>query len=451
MSGIRIYNVGLDGIRLSKGITVEEFKNWIVGTISGGNSDYMTSVVESDDGGYVSIGYQQSDTLGAYDICIFKYDKNLNLLTQKSIGGSANDFGLKICKSTDGGFIVVGQQSSEGVGSSDAFIIKYDSNLSLINQKALGDTGTDIFKSVIATPDGGCIVVGSQTSQSEGGYNAFIVKYDSNLVVQAQKSLGGTSNDHFEDVIDSGDGGYVAVGYHASNSIASDDGLIVKFNSNLEPIIVKGFGWTGTDRFRGIVRKDSGGFVVCGEQSSQGQGAYDGLVVEYDSNLNVTKQIYVGGSDSDYFNSITKSIEGGYVVSGYSYSGAVGANDLLIVKLDNQLNVLEQKFLGGASNDISRSIITTSDLGYIIVGNERSVNGNYDGLITKIPNDFSLLTGTLTNHSGLYWATANLLSSTTTLNETTPTLTETTLTLTETSTTLTESTTTLTEIRSEKQ
>ena len=57
-----------------------------------------------------------------------------------------------------------------------------------------------------------------------------------------------------------------------------------------------------------------------GEQNSQGQGAFDGMVVEYDSSLNVTKQIYVGGSDNDFFNSITKSIDGGYIVSGYSYS-----------------------------------------------------------------------------------------------------------------------------------
>ena len=452
MSGIKVYNVGLKGITLSKGITVEEFKSWIVGTISGGNSDYITSVVESDDGGYVATGYQQSDSLGAYDIAILKYDNNLNLLSQKSLGGSNNDFGLKICKSSDGGFFVVGQQNSQVEGtSSNGFIVKYDSNLSLVTQRALGGSGTDIFKSVLATPDGGCIVVGSQTSQTEGGYDAFIVKYDSNLDVQSQKSIGGSASDHFEDVIDSGDGGYIAVGYHASNSIASDDGLIVKFNSNLEPIIVKGFGWTGADRFRSIVKKNDGGFVVCGEQNSQGQGAFDGMVVEYDSSLNVTKQIYVGGSDNDFFNSITKSIDGGYIVSGYSYSNAVGVNDILFVKLDSQLNVIGQKFLGGASNDITRSIITTSDLGYVTVGNERSVNGNYDGLIAKIPNDFSLLTGTLTSHSTLYWAASNLLFAPTTLNETTPTLTETTLTLTENSTTLVESTTSLSEIRSEKQ
>jgi len=61
MSGIKIYNVGLNGIQLSKGMTVQEFNSWIVSTLGGSSSDSFWSVTQSNDGGYVAIGYQNSE------------------------------------------------------------------------------------------------------------------------------------------------------------------------------------------------------------------------------------------------------------------------------------------------------------------------------------------------------------------------------------------------------
>jgi len=77
MSGIKIYNVSLKGIQLSKGMSVQEFKSWIINTLGGSGNDYYWSVVQSNDGGYVAVGYQQSQGQGGNDALITKLPSDL--------------------------------------------------------------------------------------------------------------------------------------------------------------------------------------------------------------------------------------------------------------------------------------------------------------------------------------------------------------------------------------
>ena len=90
MTGIKIYNVNLNGIQLSKGMTVEEFKSWIVSTLGGSSSDYYQSVIQTNDGGYVAVGAQYSQGQGSYDALIVKLPNDFSLLS----GSISNHSGL---------------------------------------------------------------------------------------------------------------------------------------------------------------------------------------------------------------------------------------------------------------------------------------------------------------------------------------------------------------------
>ena len=294
----------------------------------------------------------------------------------------------------------MGYQSSEGQGSADAFIVKYDSNLNLILQKGLGDTVSDLYRSVIQSNDGGYVVVGYQNSEGQGNRDALIVKYDSNLNLITQKGLGGSGIDYYQSVIQSNDGGYVVVGYQSSEGQGSADALIVKYDSNLNLITQKGLGGSGNDNFWSVIQSNDGGYLVIGSQNSEGQGNYDTLIVKYDANL----------------------------------------------------NLITQKGLGGINNDLFYSVIQSNDGGYVAVGYQDSEGqGNRDALITKLPNDFNLITGPLVNHSGLSWTSPNLVETSPNLVETSPNLVETSTNLVETSTNLVETSPNLVEARSEKQ
>ena len=102
----------------------------------------------------------------------------------------------------DGGYIVYGSSGStdiEGllIKDGNAIIVKYDKDGNLLWQKSWGGNFLDGFKSVFQTEDSGFIVFGYSTSTDiEGlpnkGYDdAIIVKYDKDGNLLWQKSWGG--------------------------------------------------------------------------------------------------------------------------------------------------------------------------------------------------------------------------------------------------------------------
>ena len=81
----------------------------------------------------------------------------------------------------------------------------------------------------------------------------------------------------------------------------------------------------------------------------------------------------LGGSSSDYANSIQQTSDGGYIVTGQTTSndgdisdGNSGGGDIWIVKLDEIGDKIWDKTLGGSDNDNANSILQTSDGGYIV-------------------------------------------------------------------------------------
>jgi len=103
------------------------------------------------------------------------------------------------------------------------------------------------------------------------------------------------------------------------------------------------------------------------------------------SQLNITIEKNFGGTLNDQAKSIKTTIEGGFVVAGYSDSnnGDVGGNhgelDFWVIKLDTDLNIEWEKNLGGSDNDYASSIQQTLDGGFIIAGASFSNDGNVGG------------------------------------------------------------------------
>src|SRR5688572_15192356 len=92
-------------------------------------------------------------------------------------------------------------------------------------KKTYGGTKADKAASVIATSDHGFLVVGysySNDGQVTGHHgstttsDAWVVKLDEEGNLEWQHSYGGTANDNFRHVIETGDGDFICVGTTAS-------------------------------------------------------------------------------------------------------------------------------------------------------------------------------------------------------------------------------------------
>jgi hypothetical protein len=123
--------------------------------------------------------------------------------------------------------------------------------------------------------------------------------------------------------------------------------------------------------------------------------------VKLDSSGNVIWTKTIGGSDNDEARSIIQSSDGGYVVAGYTESFGAGYGDIYVVKLDSSGNVIWTKTIGGSGGDGARSIIRSSDGGYVFAGSTTSFGvGNSDIYVVKMDaNGNVCFSQNITNYS----------------------------------------------------
>jgi hypothetical protein len=345
-----------------QGSTFAKAISWIA-------DNYARSVIQSSDGGYVVAG----------DFVV-KLDGSGNLQWSKIIGGYA----YSIIQSSDGGYVVAGGapsfESFEAGGryNLDMYVVKLDSSGNIMWAKTIGGSDWDYANSIIQSSDGGYVVAGgteSFGSESSGSGedigDIFIVKLDSSGNVQWAKTIGGASEDRANSIIQSSDGGYVVAGWTASFGAGYVDIFIVKLDSSGNVVWTKTIGGSSDDRAYSITQSSDGGYVVAGFTTSFGAGKEDMYVVKLDSSGNVVWTKAIGGSDGDEARSIIRSSDGGYVVAGETGSFGSGG-DIFVVKLDSSGNVQWAKTIGRSSWDSASSsassIIQSSDGGYVIAG-----------------------------------------------------------------------------------
>tara|TARA_Y100001970_G_C14203085_1_gene842336 strand:+ start:888 stop:2141 length:1254 start_codon:yes stop_codon:yes gene_type:complete len=93
-------------------------------TWGGVRADKASSIVQTLDGGFVITGSQYSDAT-ADDIWIVKFDDSLNPSWERTYGGDLNDNGSSIMQTDDGGYIVTGSSMSYG-NQSQIILLKVD-------------------------------------------------------------------------------------------------------------------------------------------------------------------------------------------------------------------------------------------------------------------------------------------------------------------------------------
>jgi gliding motility-associated-like protein len=280
-----------------------------------------------------------------------------SLQWEKALGGSDGDIAFCVKQTSDRSYIVAGQTGSNNGnvsgnhgGYSDAWIVKLDSLGKIMWQRCFGGTDSDNASSILQTSDGGYIFAGSTESHNGdvtgflGGEDVWIVKLNNLGIIQWQKCLGG---DKVEGLMESdgiiactSDGGYIITGFSYGN----------------------------------------------GGQVTGNHGDIDIWVVKVDSLGTLQWENSYGGSIDEYSSAIIQTTDGGYIVTGQTYShdgnvsGNHGGSDIWIIKLNSTGTLVWQKCYGGSNDDIGRAIQQTTDFGYIVTGGTWSTDGDVSGI-----------------------------------------------------------------------
>ncbi len=97
-------------------------------TIGGNAEDRGYAIIQTSDSGYAIAGYTTSFGQGNRDVYLVKLDATGNLQWTRTIGDTADEVAYDLLQTDDQGYVLVGYTTSVGAGTADVFIVKVDGN-----------------------------------------------------------------------------------------------------------------------------------------------------------------------------------------------------------------------------------------------------------------------------------------------------------------------------------
>ena len=213
------------------------------------------------------------------DAVLLKFDSNGTLLWERAWGGAASDEGLAVATASDGSVYIAGTATSFGPSSSGLFVVKFDSAGNLVWQKISdGAQGN----AVAVASDGSVYAAGTTPRNDIGNFDIVVLKITAagSLVWQRTYSAG--------EVVDprgrmaaGPDGSIVMVGAIQAprQQFVDIAALIVKLTSDGALVFDKQFAGRVSETGDGVAVAPDNTIYIAGTTTSFGAGDQDAFVL----------------------------------------------------------------------------------------------------------------------------------------------------------------------------
>ena len=346
-------------------------------TYGGSDDDRGFDLIQTSDGGFAMLGKSKSNDLdvsensGFDDFWVSKLDSNGSISWEYSYGFAGSDTPNSIIQTRDNGYLLTGVldvSASNGQGDrhaavrqrhagGDYWAVKLNSSGVREWSNYYGGSFTDTAYDAIQTQDNGYIIIGSSDSNdvdisnSNGGYDFWVVKISNTGSLVWEKTFGGSEIDEARAITSSNDGNYLIVGdtrsddLNISQNAGAADLWLIKITPEGTLLWEKTIGGTNFDVGRSVSKTQDNGFLISGSsRSSDGnittnKGLNDAWVLKIDSGGNIKWHKSIGGSETDFFYDSVELNDQTIVAVGNSNSSNEDINenkgftDLLILKL----------------------------------------------------------------------------------------------------------------------
>lgn len=364
---------------------------------------------------------KESGSFGRGDFWIVRLNSAGSKVWEQVLGGSGSEQ-FPVCRPTSDGGAILGGYSDSGAGGNkttvgfggfDYWLVKLGSGGEKEWDRTFGGSGDDFLSCLVVTADGGFVVAGSsasppdgnKTSPRLGAFDYWVLKLDSAGEREWDRSYGGTGDDilSFGEARD--DGGVVLAGYSSPDSggnktiegFGDYDYWVLRIDSTGNKQWDATFGGTQADVLSVLQPTDGNGFLLGGQSESgvggnkttAGNGGTDYWIVKIDENGIKEWEQTFGGSGGEVLFSARQTLDGGFVLGGYSESprGAnkllanLGGADFWIVKTDHTGNREWEQTLGGRGEDVVYSVQETRDGNLVCGGYSQSgIDGNKEAV-----------------------------------------------------------------------
>lgn len=341
----------------------------------------------------------------------------------KTFGGTGDEDAISVVQSNDGGFMVLastksmdGDVTGKSTTDLDYWLLKLDENGEKLWDRTYGGSEQDKASSISKTSDGGYIISGftasidGDVSENAGFHDYWIVKINASGDIQWEKSFGFIGQDQAFKVIETAEGGYIAIGFldvgqsggEGNDATESNDSTrsslhslgdywAIKMDSNGNKIWRRYFGGSHVDQGKDVLQTPDGGFLLIGISESSdfditnAYGANDFWAIKINADGDLIWENSFGGSESEFAYSITNTTDGNFIVLGdtrssdFNISTPLGNADVWAVKFNSSNgNIIWENTYGGLEFDSARGIIKLESGKYAIAGNSRSSNNHVE-------------------------------------------------------------------------
>lgn len=348
----------------------------------GGDVEYGHGVAESPDGNFViagDIGFGP----GGSDACLMKLDPGGTQLWTLAYGGNQGEDARALAVTRDGGLIFTGQTNSFGSGSTDVLVAKTDANGQPQWARAIGGTANDYGISIDTTRDGGYIIGGYTYSFGAGVADFYAIKLDALGTVQWTRVIGGTSNEFCFGVVQTDDDGYVLSGYTSTFGGGTTDYYAVKLNSNGTVAWTRAIGGsTGGDFGYRVMSAADSDIILSGYTTGLGAGGGDALLLKLDLAGNLVWARTYGTAALDRVFSVHGTYDNQLVCTGEGTTSTFGSGDQQVFKIDYAGALIWSRHYGTNVDETGFGTgMETSDNGILFTGWD---DNDEDFLVTKL-------------------------------------------------------------------
>ncbi len=304
---------------------------------------------------------------GGTDIFIVKYSKNGIVQWVQTAGGSNDDVSQDMTIDSNGnvyiaggiqGTATFGTTSLTSGGDGDIFIAKYNTNGTLIwVQQGIG-TGDDLADGIaVDTSDNvyltgyfnNTVSFGASSITSAGNMDVFLIKYNSNGVIQWVQRTGSNIIENGRDIAVDNSGFVYITGYSVGATIIGNnsfpgsggaDVFIAKYNPVTSTWVwsIRGIS-DGNDAGISMITDSSGNLYITGYFDSTfnlygtvltSSGLFDTFTAKFTTDGVLVWMRKAGGANYDVGTGIALDIDGNVLVSGYFAETCTFGNTSLV-------------------------------------------------------------------------------------------------------------------------
>jgi hypothetical protein len=282
-------------------------------------------------------------------------------------GGSNSDYTYGIVATPDGGHLLVGAMVTVDGGYSDVWLIKVDAHGNTVWNRTYGGAYTDVGCNIIAASDGNYLIVGyTAITNATGDHectDSLLIKVDSEGNLLWSKTYGAPMDSEYTTVIAAtANGGYALAGGVYPNVTEYSQGIIIKVDAEGNQQWLKTYDEGAPECFWGITPNRDESLTLTGSIRD------DLLLIKVNHEGSVVWSMVYGADGNDQGWWILPTSDGGYIVSGSTTSYGAGSIDAWLLKFNSDGTLQWNQTYGGYADDTAFVLTKTADGGYAVVG-----------------------------------------------------------------------------------